>query len=109
MGHLAVAQDLHSLTVGVLDEPRLDQAVGVSSCTTDRLMRLRPSAFTVASCRGDSPMMLRVSVSLSLLAGTRGLLHGSVVAVAAPASGVQILESLELAKRVDGGLEDVVR
>src|SRR5438128_4006466 len=87
----------------------IPRIVGVSSCTTDRLMRLRPSAFTVASCRGDSPMMLRVSVSLSLLAGTRGLLHGSVVAVAAPASGVQILESLELAKRVDGGLEDVVR
>src|SRR2546428_11981966 len=29
MGHLAVAQDLHSLPIGVLDEPRLDEALGV--------------------------------------------------------------------------------
>src|SRR5262245_62687139 len=72
-------------------------------------MRLRPSAFTVASCRGDSPMMLRVSVTLSLRAGTRGLLHDNVVAVAAPTSRVQVLQPLELAERVDGGLEDVVR
>src|SRR5262249_39620300 len=29
MGHLAVAQDLHSLPIGVLDEPRLDEAIGI--------------------------------------------------------------------------------
>src|SRR5215470_2349144 len=70
-------------------------------------MRWSPSAFTVASCLGDRPMIERVSVTLSFLSGTDGLLHYGTVA--ATPRRVQILQSLDPAQRVDRGLEHVVR
>jgi hypothetical protein len=52
--------------------------------------------------------MLRVSVILSFLLGTRGLLHHVSVA-AAPPRRVHILKALDPLQRIDGGLEHIVR
>src|SRR5262247_3044924 len=70
-------------------------------------MRRSPSAFTVASCLGDKPMIERVSVTLSFWSGTDSLLHYGGV-TAAPRR-VQVLKPLDPAQRVDRGLEHVVR
>src|SRR5258705_12459317 len=80
--------------------------VGVSSCSTVCRMWRSPSARTVASCFGLSPMMLLTSVTLSFLA------TGRLPAVAvhrAPAGRVQVELPLHAAERVDGRLEHVVR
>src|SRR5512132_1802205 len=82
--------------------------VTVSSCMTWWCMRRSPSAFTVASWRGLSPMIERVRVILSFLLGTRGLLH-HVALAAAPPRRVQVLQPLDPAQGVDGRLQDVVR
>src|SRR5690242_20603127 len=81
---------------------------GVSSWMTVWCIRRRPSAFTVASCLGLSPMIDRHSETLSLLLGTDRLLHQVAVAAAA-AGGVQVLQPLDAPERVERGLEDVVR
>src|SRR5262245_29559155 len=83
----------------------MPRIVGVSSCSTVCRIRRRPSAFTVASCFGESPMMLLTSVTLSFLA-TGGLL--AVVSALAPGR-VRGLQPLEPTERVDRGLEHVVR
>src|SRR5215475_15978642 len=85
----------------------MPRIVGVSSCFTVSLIFRSPSAFTVASWRGLRPMMLPVSVILSFLLGTRGLLYQIAVA-AAPPGRVQILKTLDPLQRIDGGLEHVV-
>src|SRR5689334_9845708 len=72
-------------------------------------MRRSPSAFTVASCLGDSPMIDRVSVILSFLPGTGRLLHAAAIRGALAPRGVQILKALDPTKRVDRRLEHVVR
>src|SRR6267142_1212703 len=46
----------------------MPRMVGVSSCSTTWRMWRRPSACTVASCFGESPMMLFTSVTLSFFA-----------------------------------------
>src|SRR5262249_3180322 len=84
----------------------MPRIVGVSSCSTTCLMCRSPSAFTVASCFGESPMMLLTSVTLSLLATCR--LLTITVRRAAPAR-VRGLQLLHAPKRVHGGLEHVVR
>src|SRR5215475_14912280 len=84
----------------------MPRIVGVSSCSTTCLMCRSPSAFTVASCFGESPMMLLTSVTLSLLATCR--LLTITVRRAAPAR-VRSLQLLHAPKRVHGGLEHVVR
>src|SRR2546422_1276491 len=68
----------------------------------------RPSALTVASCLGESPMRLRVSWSLSFLLATRRLLPRRN-SIAALTGGVQVLDALDPPQRVHGRLEHVVR
>src|SRR5262249_283041 len=85
----------------------MPRIVGVSSWVATSSRFLRPSALTVASWRGLRRMRLPVSVILSFLLGTRGLLYQIAVA-AAPPRGVQILRSLDPLQRIDGGLEHVV-
>src|SRR5438034_469267 len=87
----------------------MPRIVGVSSWTTSRCIRRSPSAFTVASWRGDSPIRLRVSLMRSFLSATGRLLRSTRAVVAPLARRVQILKSLDLAERVDGRLEHVVR
>src|SRR5882672_11544301 len=70
-------------------------------------MRRSPSARTVASCLGERPISERMSVTLSFVSGTDRLLHHD--AITAPPRRVQVLEPLDLAQRVDRGLEHVVR
>src|SRR5262249_37570440 len=65
-----------------------------------------PSAFTVASCVGDIPMMLLTSVILSALA-TGGLLPVALGRL--PSCVVRPLQPLEAAEGIDRRLEDVVR
>src|SRR6185503_12488378 len=80
--------------------------VGVSSCSTVCRMWRSPSARTVASCLGLSPMMLFTSVTLSFLATGRLL---PVTVQPAPAGRMQIELPLHAPERVDGRLEHVVR
>src|ERR1700757_183834 len=69
-------------------------------------MCLSPSALTVASCFGESPIRLLTRVTLSFFA-TGCLL---AVAVRGPAPGaVRIEQPLEAAERGDGRLEHGVR
>src|SRR5438034_5253191 len=71
-------------------------------------MRRRPNALTVASCFGESPMMLRTSVSLSFFCATHGLLL-SHVTVGPPPGRMEILQTLDPPERVDRRLQHVVR
>src|SRR5262249_25904033 len=86
----------------------MPRIVAVSSCETVWCIRRSPRAFTVASCLGERPMIDLVSVILSFLPGTGRLLHATVRSALAP-RGVQILEPLDPAERVDGRFQDVVR
>src|SRR5437867_1387860 len=87
----------------------MPRTVTESSCITNWRMRRSPSALTVASCLGDSPMIERLRVTLSFLSGTDRLLDWSPRAVAATARRVQVLQPLDPAQRVERGLEHVVR
>src|SRR5262245_37155519 len=86
----------------------MPRIVAVSSCETVWCMRRSPSAFTVASCLGDSPMIDLVSVTLSFLPGTGRLLYAAAVGRTLAARSVQILKPLDAAKRVDGRFEHIV-
>src|SRR5262249_23281441 len=84
----------------------IPRMVGVSSCSTVWCMRRSPSAFTVASWVGESPIRLFTSVTLSFFATARLL---AVTVYRPPPRTVRIQEPLEAAERVDGRLEHVVR
>src|SRR5687768_2414895 len=85
----------------------MPRTVAVSSCETDWCMRRRPSALTVASCFGLRPMIDLLSVILSLLPDTDGLLHAIALAALA-AHGMQVLKALDAPERVDRRLQHVV-
>src|SRR5215470_17316603 len=87
----------------------MPRIVAVSSCETVWCIRRRPSAFTVASCLGDSPMIDLISVILSFLPGTGRLLHPTAIRRALAANGVKILKPLDAAERVNRRLENIVR
>src|SRR5215469_12081268 len=68
-------------------------------------MRRSPSAFTVASWVGESPIRLFTSVTLSFFATARLL---AVTVYRPPPRAVRIQKPPEAAERVDGCLEHVV-
>src|SRR5215470_18160676 len=84
----------------------MPRITGVSSCTTVARIRRRPSASSVRTWPGLSPIALRVCVTLSFLLDKDGLLR---FLYTLPPEPLEVLELPDPPERVQGRLQHVVR